>query len=70
MRIKNTNGQRTIMLTHTDDTLGLSSSPEETVWAKEELGTAYQMKDMGGPNAEPQFILGIKVKRDRDRKTI
>ncbi|THH05097.1 hypothetical protein EW146_g9994 [Bondarzewia mesenterica] len=57
----NTNDQRTITLTHTDDMLGLSSSPEETLRAKGELGAAYRMKDMGGPNGEPQFILGIKV---------
>ncbi|THH13397.1 hypothetical protein EW146_g6813 [Bondarzewia mesenterica] len=69
-RAKTSDGQHTITLMHTDDTLGLSTSPAESARAKAELGAAYWMKDMGGPNDEPEFILGIKVERDCPRKTI
>ncbi|THH06907.1 hypothetical protein EW146_g9473 [Bondarzewia mesenterica] len=69
-RSKTTGTDRTITLTNTDDTLGLSTSPAETLRAKGELGTAYRIKDMGGANGEPEFILGIRVERDRPCKTI
>ncbi|THH12591.1 hypothetical protein EW146_g7551 [Bondarzewia mesenterica] len=69
-RSKTTGTDRTITLTHTDDTLGLSTSPVETLRAKGELGTAYRIKDMGGANGEPELILGIRVECDRPRKTV
>ncbi|THH11464.1 hypothetical protein EW146_g8024 [Bondarzewia mesenterica] len=69
-RSKTTGSDRTITLTHTDDTLGLSTSPAETLRARGELGTAYRIKDMEGANGEPEFILGIRVEQDRLCKTI
>jgi Reverse transcriptase (RNA-dependent DNA polymerase) len=56
----------TIISTYTDNTTGISSSPEEAERAKEELGWRYEVKDLGKAN----MFLGIHVKRDGAARTI
>ena len=60
------NGNVTITSTYTDDTTGISLSPEEAKRAKEELGWHYEVKDLW----EANMILGIHVERDRTAGTI
>lgn len=53
------------MSTYTDDTTGISSSPEEAQRAKDELSWNYELKDLG----EVNMILGIHVEHDRTAGT-
>jgi hypothetical protein len=66
VRSRHANGNITITSTYTDDTTGISSSPEEAKRAKEELGWRYEVKDLG----EANMILGIHVERNRMAGTI
>jgi Reverse transcriptase (RNA-dependent DNA polymerase) len=66
VRSQHANGNITITSTYTDDTTGISSSPEEAERAKEELGWRYEVKDLG----EANMILEIHVERDRAAGTI
>ncbi|KAG5734041.1 Copia protein, partial [Termitomyces sp. T112] len=46
VRSREQNGERTITSTYTDDTSGMSSSEEEAVRARKELGEKYEVKDL------------------------
>ena len=63
---RHANGNVTITSTYTDNTTGISSSPEEAKRVKEELGWHYEVKDLG----EANMILGIHVEHDRTAGTI
>ena len=66
VRIRSSDGDTTITGTYTDDVFILSTSPSGVEEVKKELREKYGMKD-GGPM---NFILGIKVVRDRPRRLI
>ena len=63
---RHANGNITIKSTYTDDTTGISSSPDEAKRVKAELGWNYEVKDLG----EANMILGIHIERNRPAGTI
>ena len=60
------NANTTITSTYTDDTTGISSSPEKAEGVKDELRWHYEIKDLG----EANMILGIHVECNRQAGTI
>jgi hypothetical protein len=60
IRIRTRGGETTVTGTYTDDVSGISSSPEEAVRAKAELGAKYDARDLG----ELEKTLGIKIDHD------
>ncbi|KAF5387622.1 hypothetical protein D9615_000717 [Tricholomella constricta] len=59
-------GDVTITSTYTDDTSGMSSSPEEAALAIAELGEKYGIKNLG----DIKLVLGIRIIRDRDQRLL
>ncbi|KAG6863818.1 hypothetical protein C0993_010249, partial [Termitomyces sp. T159_Od127] len=47
VRSRDRNGEKTITSTYTDNTSGMSSSKEEAIRARIELGERYKIKDLG-----------------------
>ena len=58
--------EMTLLSTYTDDVTGASTSAAGAAKAKQELQNKYKLKDGG----ELNYMLGIKVERDRANKTI
>ena len=56
----------TLLSTYTDDVTGASTSSGGAIQAKQELRGRYKLKDGG----ELNYMLGIKVERDRANRTI
>lgn len=66
VRSRQRNSKMTITSTYTDDTSGMSSSKEEAKKARQELGTNFEIKDLG----DLKFVLSIRITRDRTQKLI
>ena len=66
VRSRESEGERTVTSTYTNNTSGMSLSKEEANRAWKELGEKFEIKDLG----ELKFVLGIRVMRDRAAKTI
>jgi transposase InsO family protein len=64
--IKRTGQQMTMVLLHVDDGIIASSDPQETKFLKEQLNTAFKMKDLGNLT----YFLGLEIQRNRSNKTI
>ena len=56
------NDELTLTSTWTDDILGASSTAEGKKLAKSELGSSYEMKDMG----EAKLILGMRITQNKN----
>ena len=52
----------TITLTWTDDVLEILSTLEGETLAKDQLGSSYEVKDLG----EARLILGIRIDRNQN----
>ncbi|KAF5376208.1 hypothetical protein D9615_008481 [Tricholomella constricta] len=66
VRSRSRQGGITIMSTYTDDTSGMSSTPEEAIRAVAELGEKYGIKDLG----DIKLVLGICITRDREQRML
>jgi transposase InsO family protein len=64
--IKQTNEYTIIIALYVDDLLILSNSMKELRIIKQQLAGSFEMKDLG----EARFILGIKIDRNREKKTL
>ena len=66
VRYKKENGNYTITDTYTDDTFGASNNDEEIKKRKAEIGSVWDIKDVG----ETEYFLGMRVQQDIELGTI
>ena len=64
--IRSLDGNLSIIFTHVDDLGLICNSVNQVVWLKGELAKYFPISDLG----EVHHLLGIKVTRDRDKRTI
>ena len=66
VRYKRENGQYTVTDTYTDDVFGASTSDAEIGRRKAEMGSEWEIKDVG----ETEYFLGMRVQQDLSEGTI
>jgi hypothetical protein len=66
VRFKKEGGNYTITNTYTDDTFGASNNDDEIKKRKEEIGSVWEIKDVG----ETEYFLGTRVQQDLNLRII
>ena len=66
VRYKKEDGNYTLTDTYTDDTFGASNSDEEIKRRKAEIGSVWDVKDVG----ENEYFLGMRVQQDLELGTV
>ena len=66
VRYKKEDTNYTISNTYTDDTFGASNNGEEAKRRKDEIGSVWEIKDVG----ETEYFLGMKVQQDLEKGTV